>query len=391
VLARDIYRDLYEEPGPTFEEKLFLVGKRVGVGLAVCALGLGVLDFAGIHSIPGMSNVLQRSQTRLASLTQMRKGAADSTRPIPEEVRVAIPKSAARPVAARPVQHSAVIDELAATRSKDALTLAMTPPRIARSTAMLQPAVDPQPVVAARTSPAAAPVDVPELSEVAAKSHASVPPEQELKLASVTPTEIASGSPTLAPAVANKPIPILLSEVPLPRAAPPIPPAVRLGLKDKEYARAQRCLANAIYFESRSEPIRGQMAVAQVVLNRVFSGFYPNDICGVVYQNANRHLACQFTFACDGKSKLISERGHWAVANRIARQTLDGQIYVPEVGKSTHYHASYVHPNWVREMKKLVRFGVHSFYRPYAWGNGSEEPVWGTGAAVARVQKTAAR
>jgi len=177
----------------------------------------------------------------------------------------------------------------------------------------------------------------------------------------------------------------------LPRAAPPIPPAVRLGLKDKEYARAQRCLANAIYFESRSEPIRGQMAVAQVVLNRVFSGFYPNDICGVVYQNANRHLACQFTFACDGKSKLISERGHWAVANRIARQTLDGQIYVPEVGKSTHYHASYVHPNWVREMKKLVRFGVHSFYRPYAWGTGSEEPVWGTGAAVARVQKTAAR
>lgn len=390
MLARDIYRDLYEEPGPTFEEKLFLIGKRLGVTIAACALGLGVLDFAGIHSIPGMSNVVQRSHAKLASLAQMRKDPAEAAKPAVEEVHVAIPKSAVRPAVTRAVQHSVVVDELAATRSKDALALALTPPSIAGSTAMLQPTIASLAVIAP-TSPVAAPVDVTQLSEIAAKSHASVPPEQELRLASVTPTDIGSGPLTATPAVAPPPITIPLSEVPLPRAAPPIPPAVRLGLKDKDYARAQRCLANAIYFEARSEPIRGQMAVAQVVLNRAFSGFYPNDICGVVYQNANRHLACQFTFACDGKSKLITERGHWAVANRIARQTLDGQIYVPEVGKSTHYHASYVHPNWVREMRKLVRFGVHSFYRPYAWGNGSDEPVWGTGAAVARVQKTAAR
>jgi hypothetical protein len=114
------------------------------------------------------------------------------------------------------------------------------------------------------------------------------------------------------------------------------------------------------------------------VINRAFSGFYPNDICGVVYQNANRRLACQFTFACDGKSKLINERGAWARANRIAKQTLDGQIYVPEVAKSTHYHAVYVHPNWVGEMKKMVRYGIHNFYRPHAWGNGDDEPAWGS-------------
>ncbi len=109
----------------------------------------------------------------------------------------------------------------------------------------------------------------------------------------------------------------------------------------------------------------------------MFSGFYPKDVCATVYQNANHYLACQFTFACDGKRKLINERGAWARANRIAKQTLTGQIYLPEVGKSTHYHALYVRPNWVREMHKLARYGIHAFYRPIAWGNGADEPVWG--------------
>ena len=70
-----------------------------------------------------------------------------------------------------------------------------------------------------------------------------------------------------------------------PKPSPPIPPpspAYRLKLDDKAYAKSLRCLANAVYFEARSEPIRGQMAVAQVVMNRVFSDFYPNDVCGVV-------------------------------------------------------------------------------------------------------------
>ena len=176
----------------------------------------------------------------------------------------------------------------------------------------------------------------------------------------------------------------------MPRPAPGVPPpspAERLHLEGKDRVKAERCLANAIYFEARSEPVRGQMAVAQVVINRAFSGFYPNDICGVVYQNASRRLACQFTFACDGKSKVINERGHWARANRIAKQTLDGQIYVPEVAKSTHYHAVYVHPNWVGEMKKLVRYGIHNFYRPYAWGNGDDNPVWGSGVVAAAKKK----
>ena len=80
----------------------------------------------------------------------------------------------------------------------------------------------------------------------------------------------------------------------------PKSPAERLGLDGKARAKAEKCLANAIYFEARGEPVRGQIAVAQVVMNRVFSGYYPDDVCGVVYQNSHRHLACQFTFACDG-------------------------------------------------------------------------------------------
>src|SRR5262249_39291728 len=79
----------------------------------------------------------------------------------------------------------------------------------------------------------------------------------------------------------------------------PRTPAERLGLNVKQRAKAEKCLADAVYFESRGEVKRGQIAVAQVVMNRVFSGFYPNNVCGVVYQNAHRKLACQFTFACD--------------------------------------------------------------------------------------------
>ena len=167
----------------------------------------------------------------------------------------------------------------------------------------------------------------------------------------------------------------------------PQSPAERLKLSGKAREKAEKCLANAVYFESRGEPVRGQIAVAQVVMNRVFSPFYPNNVCDVVYQNAHRHLSCQFTFACDGKSKAIHERGAWARASRIAKHVLDGQIYEPAVGTSTHYHAIYVRPNWAREMRKNVRYGIHNFYRPYAWGSGANEPVWARAAMDSHKKK----
>ncbi len=163
----------------------------------------------------------------------------------------------------------------------------------------------------------------------------------------------------------------------------PKSPAERLGLEDKTRAKAEKCLANAIYFEARGESVRGQIAVAQVVMNRVFSGYYPNDVCGVVYQNAHRHLACQFTFACDGRSKTIHEPDAMERAKRIATATLDGRLWLPEVGKATHYHAYWVRPWWVRTMHKLYKLGVHTFYRPRKWGDGADKPTWGSAQTTA--------
>jgi spore germination cell wall hydrolase CwlJ-like protein len=161
-------------------------------------------------------------------------------------------------------------------------------------------------------------------------------------------------------------------------------PAERLGLLDqKARAKSEKCLTEAIYFEARGEAVRGQIAVAQVVMNRTFSGYYPTTVCGVVYQNKARHYACQFTFACDNNPDVVREPDMWDRAKKIAKAMLDGQIWLPEVGKSTHYHAYYVHPSWVSEMKKMYRFGVHTFYRPKAWGDGSDAPSWGTPAQTA--------
>jgi spore germination cell wall hydrolase CwlJ-like protein len=152
-------------------------------------------------------------------------------------------------------------------------------------------------------------------------------------------------------------------------------------------AKAEKCLTDAIYFEARGEVVNGQIAVAQVVLNRVFSGFYPSTVCGVVYQNAHRRLACQFTFACDGIPDRVTEPEAWARAKTIARDTLDGKLWLSQVGKSTHYHAYWVRPNWVREMMKLHKLGVHTFYRPRAWGDGADAPVWGDAVATAEAAK----
>jgi hypothetical protein len=210
-----------------------------------------------------------------------------------------------------------------------------------------------QPAAMPATASAAAPVPMPDL----------------------TPKPVREASLLAKPSPEEYPKSVSV-HLPIPR--PPPSPAQRLELQGKDYDRAEKCLAQAIYFEARNEAARGQQAVAQVVLNRVFSPHYPKDVCSVVYQNAHRHLACQFTFACDGKPERVSERGAWARANRIAQQTLNAWVWLPEVNKATHYHASYVRPNWIRDMKVMARYGLHIFYRPRNWGDGSNEAQWGT-------------
>ena len=124
----------------------------------------------------------------------------------------------------------------------------------------------------------------------------------------------------------------------------------------------EKCLAQAIYFEARGEPEDGMAAVAQVVLNRVRSGLYPDSVCGVVFQNRDRYKACQFSFACEGKSLRVTELESWQTALRVARAVTEGKTWLADVGGATHYHATYVTPSWAYRLKRMDRIGHHVFY-----------------------------
>lgn len=123
------------------------------------------------------------------------------------------------------------------------------------------------------------------------------------------------------------------------------------------------CLATAVYFEARGEGYRGQVGVAQVVMNRVNHKAYPSTICGVVFQNQSRRNACQFSFACDGIPERVSDKKSWAQAEEIASKVTGGTLYLTEVANATHYHANYVYPRWAPRLKKVTRIGAHIFYR----------------------------
>ncbi len=123
------------------------------------------------------------------------------------------------------------------------------------------------------------------------------------------------------------------------------------------------CLATAIYFEARGEAYRGQVAVGQVVMNRVKHRLYPDTICGVVFQNQQKRNACQFSFACDGIPERVTEQKPWVQAQEIAKGVVDGSLYLSEVGYATHYHATYVYPHWAPRMKKVTKIGLHVFYQ----------------------------
>jgi spore germination cell wall hydrolase CwlJ-like protein len=132
--------------------------------------------------------------------------------------------------------------------------------------------------------------------------------------------------------------------------------------------KQQQCLASGVYFEARGESVRGQAAVAQVILNRVRNPAYPGSICDVVYQNEDWRNRCQFSFACDNIKDRIRSEDHWKMAREVAMAVTAGKIWMPEVGSATHYHAVYVRPNWAKTMKKVGRIGLHVFYRTYGGG-----------------------
>lgn len=122
------------------------------------------------------------------------------------------------------------------------------------------------------------------------------------------------------------------------------------------------CLAQAIYYEARSEPRVGQLAVADVVLNRVASRIYPNSICEVVFQGSERRTGCQFSFTCDGSMQARLNKRKWREAQDLAGAVLAG-VRAPVSRNATHYHADYVWPHWADNLTPTATIGVHKFYK----------------------------
>jgi hypothetical protein len=161
---------------------------------------------------------------------------------------------------------------------------------------------------------------------------------------------------------ANAAVPVTTD--PVPAAAP----FIFFGAED-DRQRATDCLAATIYYEAGAEHTGGQLAVAQVVLNRMRHPAYPKSICGVVFQGHERRTGCQFSYTCDGS--MVRRRpsaGAWAQARKLANAMLSGVVY-RAVGTATHYHTDWVLPKWSAKLDKVHIERSHLFFRFHGfWG-----------------------
>ncbi|WP_454706702.1 cell wall hydrolase [Delftia acidovorans] len=124
-----------------------------------------------------------------------------------------------------------------------------------------------------------------------------------------------------------------------------------------------RCLAEAVYFEARGEQVKGQFAVAEVILNRVKSEKFPGSICAVIGQGTGRRYQCQFTYKCDGYKDVIAEKRAYERVSKVARLAIDGAAKELTAG-ATYYHTKFVRPRWSRKFTQTAAIGVHLFFRP---------------------------
>jgi spore germination cell wall hydrolase CwlJ-like protein len=136
-----------------------------------------------------------------------------------------------------------------------------------------------------------------------------------------------------------------------------------LDAQPKAKGNAQwKCLSEALYFEARGETVKGQFAVAEVILNRVKSTRFPSSLCGVINQGTGRKYQCQFTYTCDGQAENIHNPAAYGRVSKVARAIMDGKSPVLTNG-ATHYHTTAVRPRWAKVYTKTARIGVHIFYR----------------------------
>jgi spore germination cell wall hydrolase CwlJ-like protein len=137
-----------------------------------------------------------------------------------------------------------------------------------------------------------------------------------------------------------------------------------------EHANAERdCLAQAIYHEARGETATGQMAVANIIVNRARSGDFPDSLCGVIYQNANKgRYRCQFTFACDGRDDTPGERRAWDRSQDLAQQVYAEFATGEDIGvlpnSALYYHTNAVRPSWANTFSRVATVDSHIFYSP---------------------------
>ncbi len=151
-------------------------------------------------------------------------------------------------------------------------------------------------------------------------------------------------------------------------SAAPVPASAQNFELEKLFPQVQ-CMALNVYYEARGSNLADQAAVADVVMNRVNDSRYPDTVCDVVKQglqdaNGNmRRNKCQFSWYCDGKHDRPQDGDRWAEAQLIAWNMVEDNKFRGITEGATHYHATYVEPQWAETLQLVGRIGAHIFYR----------------------------
>ncbi len=185
-----------------------------------------------------------------------------------------------------------------------------------------------------------------------------IEPRESFQLA---PTELRIE--TIAPVAPAETVAATASQAPVASVVAPQAPLAPSSDVASNVNDELLCLALNIYHEARSEPLSGQIAVAQVTLNRVASTAFPESVCGVVQQGGQRLNRCQFSWWCDGQSNRPTEQAAWHRSLDLGRRMLTEQAPDPTNG-ALYYHADYVSPSWSRSFQRTTQIGRHLFYRP---------------------------
>ena len=134
------------------------------------------------------------------------------------------------------------------------------------------------------------------------------------------------------------------------------------SLRMPKMNREMKCLSEALYFEARGEQIEGQIAVADVIINRKNSSRFPSSICGVISEGSHKKHACQFSYNCDGKLELIYDKKTYSRIVKLSSMILNG-AFSDVTNGATFFHASEVSPSWSKKFQKTRKIGRHIFYK----------------------------